>query len=41
MIAAGVHVIAEKYGVCSEHTAEGLAADVFRAMIAAHEKDGG
>jgi hypothetical protein len=41
MIAAGVRVIAEEYGVCSEHIVEGLATNVFRAMVAAHEKDRG
>ena len=35
MIAAAVKVIAEDYGVCSEYVAEGLVADIFRAMMAA------
>jgi hypothetical protein len=40
MIAAGVRLIAEEYGVCSEYVAEGLASDVFRATIGVHEKGG-
>ena len=35
MVEAGVRVIAEEYGVCGESVAEGLAAEVFRAMSAA------
>jgi hypothetical protein len=34
MIAAAVKVIAEDYGVCSEYVAEGLVADMFKAMMA-------
>jgi hypothetical protein len=37
MIAAGVKVIADEYGVCSEFVGEGLAEDVFKAMIAARQ----
>jgi hypothetical protein len=35
MIAAGVQVIADTYGVCGEYAATGLAEDVFKAMMSA------
>jgi hypothetical protein len=37
MVAAGVRAIAEEYGVCSEYVAEGLAEDVFRAMVSVQQ----
>lgn len=35
MIEAGAKICAEVYGVCSEYVGEGLAVDVFKAMIGA------
>jgi hypothetical protein len=35
MVEAAVRVIADLYGICSEHVAEGLARDTFKAMIRA------
>lgn len=35
MIEAGAKVCADIYGLCSEHVGEGLAEDVFKAMMAA------
>jgi len=34
MVEAGVHVIAEEYGVTGDNVAKELAEEVFRAMIA-------
>jgi hypothetical protein len=35
MIAAAVKVCADEYAICSEYVAEGLAVDMFKAMMAA------
>jgi hypothetical protein len=40
MIAAGVRILADEWGVCSEYAAEELAEIVFRAMLAAKDHNG-
>jgi hypothetical protein len=39
MLAAGVHMIAEEYGVCGADVAPSLARDVFKAMWAQKDLD--